>query len=518
MLWGLPLVICACGSSESATCDELRGPIEDRFIDMTDDSGMAFTYDTWDFKAGALGVADLDGDGLPDVIAARREGLAAVYRNRGGFRFEEVLDSGIDTATGANAVAITDLDNDGDGDVVLAASGSARVYENLGGFRFRLAQTLPDSGSTEQVLPVDLDGDGRLDLYFSNYDVGRALASLNRIYMNRGGLQLEPSGSAGAGWTWTTTAYDWDGDGDQDLYVANDTLLPDFGGAPMMSPRQGDLFLRNDGVDAAGVPQFTDLGKQLGLADPRSSMGGNLEDIDEDGRLELFVPNLGAKKLYAGDLATGFVDRAAELGVVGLERHNSSCAAGTSDEECLLLSWGSAFADFDLDGHDELMVVNGLTYRGGPPPVLLYERGSDPVFHEVSPTIGCADARGLVVTDLDGDGDQDVMFSVKKGRIAVYENRGTPEPAKWLRVQLRGEASNRDGIGAVVAVHLSSGRTVRRVVGAGGVINTSAPNEAVFGLGADAVDMLEVRWPSAHTTTMLRPPAGMSLLLTESVP
>ena len=479
-----------------------------KFADVTRASGISFEYASADFKAGGLGVVDLDGDGLPDVIASRRDGGLAVFRNRGSFEFESDTSTGLDPTLAIRAIAAGDIDNDGDEDLVLAGSNVAYVMLNAGDGTFQEAQRFTNSGSTEAVLLVDIDGDGRLDIYLSNYDFVTPSLSSSVLYVQRDGFVFD-SMIEGSAATWATTAFDVNGDGRPDLYRANDTLLGDFGrpvpGVDTTTTLAPDQLLIND-----GALQFTDIASSVGLATPRSSMGGLLGDFDEDGRLDLYVTNLGAKKLFLRASDGSFVESAAAFGVEGIARVNAVCPIGTDDPNCLMLSWTAALSDFDLDGYDELLVVNGINYPNQPPPPpLLFKRGADVVYHEVSSEIGCIDARGLVVTDLDGDGDQDVLVTPNNGPLVVYENRGHPASSSWLNVKLRGRSGNRDGIGAVVTAHFASGRDVMRVVGSGGMINSSAPAEAFFGLGRDAITELVVQWPSGRLSDVHDPGHGV---------
>jgi hypothetical protein len=109
------------------------------------------------------------------------------------------------------------------------------------------------------------------------------------------------------------------------------------------------------------------------------------------------------------------------------------------------------------------------------------------------------------------------VISQKEGPLVVYQNLGGSAPGRWLRVELHGHASNREGVGAVVTVHMASGRTQMRVVGHGGIIHSASPAEAFFGLGPDEVEAVEVRWPSGRHTEVTRPPTG-ALILDEGTP
>jgi len=515
------LVAGACGSTpkDGPVCvDPPRGEAVDWFEDVTPASGIDFVYATDAFKGGALGVGDLDGDGLPEIVASSRLGGTALFQNLGGLRFASSGVSGLEATFAGSAVAIGDLDGDGDRDLVLGGTDLALVLANDGAGHFTEVARWTGAGRIEHLLPVDLDRDGLLDIFVSTYDTRGGEASQNRLYMNRGAFTFASTTLDVTDLTWTASAFDADGDGDLDLYLANDTLVADHG-EPLDRPPffPPDRLLRNDGVDGDGMPVLTDVAADAGLTTPRSSMGGLVGDLDRDGALDLFIPDYGPNKLFARDGAA-FVDRAPALGLAPATRRSRSCPDGiTGDDDCILLSWSGAVSDFDVDGHDELLVTNGDTGSLEVPPVQLFTRDDAGMFVERATSIPCGDWRTAIAIDLDRDGDEDVLIAPKSGPLATFETRGTPAASAWLRVSLRGSASNRDGAGAIVRVELADGRTFVHAIGASGVIHAALPAEAWFGVGAGTVATVRVMWPSGRESVMTGPVVG-DVLIEEGPP
>ncbi|HUF07862.1 MAG TPA: VCBS repeat-containing protein, partial [Rhodothermales bacterium] len=176
---------------------------------------------------------------------------------------------------------------------------------------------------------ADLNNDGLPDLYFT------ANQEPNRLYLNEGDFRFRDVTTAarvaGRGrWTTGVTAADVNGDGLLDLYVSN---------AGLVGPeeRANELFI-NDGVDANGIPRFTESAEQYGIADRGYSVQGAFFDYDGDGDLDLYVVNnsprpvtsfglrntrnvrdtYGGDRLYRND-GEHFTDVSEEAGVYGSE-------------------------------------------------------------------------------------------------------------------------------------------------------------------------------------------------------
>jgi enediyne biosynthesis protein E4 len=503
-----------------------------KFRDVTDQTGIGFVHCSGNdaekhFPANlGSGVAllDYDGDGKLDIylVSLRMFPVSApsrsmgnrLYRNLGNLKFEDVTERArIGYNRFCHGVAVGDVNNDGHPDMLLTNVGPLVLYLNNGDGTFHDGSTgagLSAPYWSNGAAFLDYDGDGILDLYVSCYGQWRPeeehefcgdrkrnirvfcspySLTPERHYLFRGhgdGTFEETTERAGIlrrdGRGLGVIAADVNSDGRTDLYVANDGC-PNF------------LFLnRGDGT-------FEDISESSGAATDQAgqvqgSMGVDVQDVDGDGRPELFVTNFRGQynTLYHNNTGLNFLDVSAQTGIVA--------------DSLPFVGWGCALADFDNDGWPDMLVANGevddnlkefgqnIEYKQ---PVIIwgnrkeghkFVRASDPgdFFRVNHPS------RGAAFGDLDNDGDLDVVINRQDMKPAVLINESNPK-GHWIRFQIEGRWSNRSAIGAAVTVHAGSRAFYHQVKGGGSYLSSNDPR-ILIGLGTiTQVDRVLIRWP-----------------------
>jgi enediyne biosynthesis protein E4 len=526
------------------------------FRDVTAQSGITFQHHAAPEKkyivesmSGGVAVFDYDNDGRPDLYfvdsltvetagdpsAAR----SALYRNLGGGRFEDVTDrAGVGHPGWGMGTCTADVDGDGWTDLYVTALGGNRLYRNNHDGTFAdvtAAAGVSVGGWSTGCGFADYDRDGKLDLFVSRYvkidlqhlpQFGRDKTCEYRgiavqcgprglpgesdfLFHNEGGLRFrdvsetagvaDPRAYFGLGVAW----FDPNGDGWPDLYVANDST-PNF----LYLNQQNGTF--KEVAFPMGVAVSEDGAEQ-------GSMGVAVGDYDHSGRFSLFVTNFSEEynALYRNE-GDHFTD--------------ASFKSNTAPSSLPYVGWGTAFLDYDNDGHDDLIAVNGHVYpqldkarlgasAGYRQRKLLYHNRGDGTFDEVAAQYGpvLTDphvSRGLAVVDLDDDGKIDVVVNDLDGRPQLLHNE-MPGVGHWLSVALKGKRGLSDAIGAVISVR-AGGRTALRLVQSGTSYLSDNDRRQHFGLGqATTADLIEVRWPDGTVTRREHVPADRVLTITQ---
>ena len=557
--------------------------------------------------AGAA-LGDIDGDGRPDVFLASVEKPAALYHNDGAFHFTDVTaTSGIDTRGLATTGAVfADVDGDGDLDLIVGTlGGPLKLWLNDGKGHFTDATAtsgLTGGYAATTMTLADVDGNGTLDLYVATYKQRSALdayppsertfdrtvkkvgdkfevvdswkkeyrlderpdlggvvrsqrADVDLFFLNDGHGHFTRAPISGARFldeegkplttepdyfTLAARFYDVNGDGAPDLYVCNDFEDP-------------DQFWLNDGKGGFR------LVPALAMRETSNAcMSVDFADVNRDGHVDVFTTDMLSPTLQARQrqisTATPLpkrvgltADRAQWMrNALQLSRGDGSWAqaadfAGVAATDW---SWGSAFLDVDLDGYEDLLVVNGhrwdirdadgvtrLGSKVSPVPwnreqgefprlaarsIALRNKG-DAQFADVSKDWGFgadeAISQGIALADFDGDGALDVLVTRLDAPPVVYRNE-SDRPR--VAVRLRGASPNTRGIGANVTVSAASLPAQSREMTEGGYYLSGSDAELSFATGRDSLVDISVRWRSGKRSTLKRVPRNRLYEIDES--
>jgi hypothetical protein len=289
-----------------------------RLTDVTETSLAAHQRDSED-----LVIADLNGDGRPDLVFVSEDGQTnELYLNMGGGRFVERTD--FPAGGTSNAVVALDLNRDGNQDLILGNRGQNVVLINDGRAGFTVDTTgrlPPDTATTQDLELGDVDGDGDLDLIVGNEGRNRLLLSDDQGRFTDVTEDRLPS-STPHDETRGVYGGDVDRDGDLDIFFAN-------AGRTGGLSRQ-DRLLINDG---RGV--FTDQTAARLPVDTEEAMGGRLVDLDGDGGLDIVIATYrgqqGPATPYRAFRNAGqgvFTDATAALFPPGVTGHGFDVEAG----------------------------------------------------------------------------------------------------------------------------------------------------------------------------------------------
>ena len=409
--------------------------------------------------------ADFDLDGDLDLFVGRGATVSHLYRNDRGTMNEVAAGVGLSIADPTRAVAWGDYDADGDPDLLVGFAGGSllRLYRNDRG---RFEQVTADAGLTtekgavRQLVWVDPDGDGDLDLFVGFRDRPNAFfrngdARFTEVAASIG--LADSRRSVGAVW------FDYDEDGDLDVYVAN------------MDGDANGLF-RNTGG------KFEDVADAAGLAwggrRPKEPTNGTVRpcvaDVNGDGRLDLFTANYGPNGLFLSRGGGTFEDVSEAWGIA-IDARYDTCA----------------FADIDHDGRLDLYVNGTVTGGVNYPDYLFRNTGSR--FEDVTPenVRAIPGDHGAVWADFDRDGDLDLAVSgvADKPMLLLLRNLLPAAAARRsLFVRVVDERGRSVRAGAEVYLGGKDGsRIAARIIDSGSGYNAQNDMPVHFGLPSSDV-------------------------------
>lgn len=410
-------------------------------------------------ESNGAAFGDVDGDGWPDLLVTHtaRDEPSLLYRNQRDGTFAEGVFSWSAPPDAVGGLFV-DFDADGDQDLYVIVHRSPNQLLRNDAGAFTLLPQPPDfheSSVSTAAFFADLDADGRAEL-FSTHRLWQAnqwaIAPGTTAMVDRSRL-VSPlrAGDDSFG----ATPFDFDGDGDLDVYICS------FLGA--------NLLHQNDGAS-----QFRTIPGAAGMASDGASIAALPADVDGDGHLDLLVLNAVAQ---SNELFVGHPD-GSRMHYQDLAPSSGLAAPGNSS--------GGAWADFDNDGDEDLIISNVSM------PIQVFRHDDGASFTDVSSAaidgpLPASGTTGVTVDDIDRDGDIDVFLTAPEGQDVLLVNESGSND--WIRIDLGHDAAM---AGTRIEV-AANGRRQARVFTVASSIGTQHGSLLHFGLGPQVADSVEVR-------------------------
>ena len=511
------------------------------------------------FGGSGIAAEDINNDGFSDLLILGGRGNR-LYLNQQGERFKDITkSSGIswirkqDKQPGEpRQPIIADLNNDGLQDIVITyVDDQHRVYQNIDGVHFKDVTHIANLGGKNKVggpaTVADFNNDGLLDIYityFGHYTKG-ILPTLkrkndnalpNQLFMNVGGFKFKNitlgSGVDNTGWSQAVSHSDFNNDGWQDIILGND-----FG---------TNAYYQNNGDGT-----FTDQAEKFRTDKASYSMSVGIADLNQDQTPDFYISNIvvmnkdekyvspnenTVMKFDSNKLANMRVIEANDLFISDTSTDNltynlsQSVGRGYSSTGW---SWDADFFDYDNDGDSDLYVLNGMNefnlYTSENPyftdtfdqqhsvyiPVsnkeanVFFENDNGKLNNHSSGSglDRLGNSRSAAYLDYDRDGDLDIAMNNYHESAVFYSNNLNSKSNHWVKIKLVGNPSkkvNRDAIGAKLILTTSDGKSIwREIHGTIGYMSVH-PKVQHFGIGDASVEQLKIIWPNGDVQVITK--------------
>lgn len=522
------------------------------------------------YNGGGVAIADLDNDGLPDLIFCGNDTPSRIYRNKGNMKFEDVTEkSGVSHKGWTTGITLVDLNDDGRLDLYFSRSGpdfatqstANLLYLNQGNFVFteRAQQYgIADNGLSTQATFFDYDDDGDLDLIVINHAVrnwanlsvdwlkyvdSRPEKERNRytttLYRNNDNGSFTDvtaeAGFSGVSFGLGVAISDFDDDGRPDVFIANDYFIPD------------RLFLNQ------GNGRFKEMAKRKFRHTSFFSMGCDAADFNNDGLIDLVVPDMSPNDHYRSKMLMAGMDTAEfrfleRLGYTPQYMFNAlykNSGNGVMSDIAHLAgvartdwSWAPLLVDLDNDGFKDLIISNGiyrdvtnndwrtllfnemntgsltqtryleLLQQAPRTPIVnaAFRNTGNLVFEPHEQIWGLTTpsfSNGMATGDLDGDGDLDIVVNNLGHKAFIIENTAADRGAGFIRFKLEAPTEQMPLQGARLTIWIGKKQQVAENRFTRGYQSFSEP-VVHFGLGIEppaTIDSLTVLWPNGRISS-----------------
>lgn len=452
-------------------------------ITFSDVAGVVGINHPFTFIRGSVSFCDFNGDGKDDLSFSSKEGEPMfIYRNDDTQFTDVTYELGLVDSFRTMNLLWCDYDNDGDKDLFAGVdliSSYSRLYRNNGsGFLedVTIESGLPDlPSSCNAACWGDYNNDGWIDLYITNYSE----FDHNYLFRNNGnGTFTDVTEVAGVADLMGTSGYyrlpfaavffDYNNDGWQDIYIAN------------------DHFTRNTLFKNNGNGTFEDVSEQSNADLSGFMMGIAVGDYDNNGYLDLYSSNdpFGNYMLKNNGDGT-FTEVATDLGI----SVNKSC-------------WGTNFLDYDNDTDLDLYVCAAVGPANGINE--LFENNGDGTFQRKLGIGLDVDYKsyGMAIGDFNNDGFPDIAVNNQQVLPNLFKNSGGIN--NWVKLNLVGVESNRDGIGSWIEVYNNGDKFIRQT-NCGISYMSQNSSTQIIGAGAETtIDSIIIKWAGSANIDILR--------------
>jgi hypothetical protein len=525
--------------------------------ELIENDTLNYTKFPYMYMGGGVSVGDINNDGLDDIFFTGNLVPSKLYLNKGNMKFEDISSSAGVTGNHqwCTGSTMADVNNDGWLDIYVCVSAKYQPSDNLlfiNNHDNTFTESakgygLNDKSSSVQATFFDYNNDGLLDVYVANYPIvlvsmgadfyvrkvkENKLEESGHLYKNNGNLTFsdvtDEAGVRNFGMSIGVVAADFNNDGWKDIYVSNDFNPP-------------DLFYLNKGDGT-----FREVVKESTFQTSIFGMGLDAADINNDGLLDMFQIDMTPpdhyrrtvnvipmrQETFDKSVRNGFhyqyMQNSLQLnnGMLGNTPvfSNISLFAGVAYTDW---SWGGLFMDMDNDGFKDLFISNGVLkdinnqdilasprsdmyfqkqkteYRpelfpSTPVANYSFRNNGDLTFSDKSLSWGFEEptlTNGITCSDLDNDGDLDLVVSNVNKISAVYENRVADKENHYLKIKLKGPEHNPFGLGSIVFVRTGKVTQKQELTLTRGYQSSVSP-VIHFGLGKNEfIDELQVVWP-----------------------